>query len=266
MMPGAGISASRHRRPAVPARFRAGRGIEVKAAWLDNGLLHVDLARPQPESRVRTIQIGKQPQSASRQSAAAGLEASRSRHNGGPLSGPETHKAGASQIGGPPVRRNDERGLTHPEGAPRRDRPPRQASTSVICHRAARAARCAAGRLCEADHRGRRPGLRNPCGGWHADGGRRKPRWRSRRSASTTCWRPYSLSASAACRVGVIAPPGRCSGPLSGSAATRRVDPADMAVAAAVDHVQFAGRAVAEHQHLRRRDPSASPPRRPIGG
>ena len=34
-------------------------GIEVKGAWLDNGLLHIDLARPQPEIRVRTIEITK---------------------------------------------------------------------------------------------------------------------------------------------------------------------------------------------------------------
>jgi HSP20 family molecular chaperone IbpA len=39
--------------------FVLAEGIEVTAAWLDNGLLHVDLARPQPETRVRTIQIGK---------------------------------------------------------------------------------------------------------------------------------------------------------------------------------------------------------------
>lgn len=38
--------------------FVLAEGIEVKGAWLDNGLLHIDLARPQPEVRVRTIQIG----------------------------------------------------------------------------------------------------------------------------------------------------------------------------------------------------------------
>lgn len=32
-------------------------GIEVEGAWLDNGLLHVDLRRPQPEVRVKTIEI-----------------------------------------------------------------------------------------------------------------------------------------------------------------------------------------------------------------
>lgn len=37
--------------------FVLAEGIEVKGAWLDNGLLHIDLARPQPEVRVKTIQI-----------------------------------------------------------------------------------------------------------------------------------------------------------------------------------------------------------------
>jgi HSP20 family molecular chaperone IbpA len=39
--------------------FVLAEGIEVKGAWLDNGLLHIDLARPQPEVRVKTIQINK---------------------------------------------------------------------------------------------------------------------------------------------------------------------------------------------------------------
>ena len=39
--------------------FVLAEGIEVKGAWLDNGLLHIDLARPQPEVRVKTIEIGK---------------------------------------------------------------------------------------------------------------------------------------------------------------------------------------------------------------
>ncbi len=37
--------------------FVLAEGIEVRGAWLDNGLLHVDLERPVPESRVRTIAI-----------------------------------------------------------------------------------------------------------------------------------------------------------------------------------------------------------------
>ena len=31
----------------------------MKGAWLDNGLLHIDLARPQPEPRVKTIAINR---------------------------------------------------------------------------------------------------------------------------------------------------------------------------------------------------------------
>lgn len=49
-----GIAARQFQRAFVLAE-----GIEVKGAWLDNGLLHIDLARPQPEVRVRTIQICK---------------------------------------------------------------------------------------------------------------------------------------------------------------------------------------------------------------
>ncbi len=47
-----GIAARQFQRAFVLAE-----GIEVKGAWLDNGLLHIDLARPQPESRVKTIEI-----------------------------------------------------------------------------------------------------------------------------------------------------------------------------------------------------------------
>ena len=49
-----GIAARQFQRAFVLAE-----GIEVRAAWLDNGLLHIDLARPQPESRVRTIAINQ---------------------------------------------------------------------------------------------------------------------------------------------------------------------------------------------------------------
>ena len=45
-----GIAARQFQRAFVLAE-----GIEVKGAWLDNGLLHIDLARPQPEPRVKTI-------------------------------------------------------------------------------------------------------------------------------------------------------------------------------------------------------------------
>jgi len=47
-----GIAARQFQRAFVLAE-----GIEVRGAWLDNGLLHIDLARPQPESKVKTIQI-----------------------------------------------------------------------------------------------------------------------------------------------------------------------------------------------------------------
>ena len=47
-----GIAARQFQRAFVMAE-----GIEVRGAWLDNGLLHIDLARPMPETRVRTIQI-----------------------------------------------------------------------------------------------------------------------------------------------------------------------------------------------------------------
>ncbi len=48
-----GIAARQFQRAFVMAE-----GIDVKGAWLDNGLLHIDLARPQPQVRVKTIPIG----------------------------------------------------------------------------------------------------------------------------------------------------------------------------------------------------------------
>ena len=47
-----GIAARQFQRSFVLAD-----GIEVASANLDNGLLHIDLVRPQPETRVRTIEI-----------------------------------------------------------------------------------------------------------------------------------------------------------------------------------------------------------------
>ena len=47
-----GIAARQFQRSFVLAE-----GIEVRGAWLDNGLLHVDLVRPAVEPRVRTIPI-----------------------------------------------------------------------------------------------------------------------------------------------------------------------------------------------------------------
>jgi HSP20 family molecular chaperone IbpA len=49
-----GIAARQFQRAFVMAE-----GIEVRGAWLDSGLLHIDLARPLPESRVKTIRISK---------------------------------------------------------------------------------------------------------------------------------------------------------------------------------------------------------------
>jgi len=49
-----GIAARQFQRVFVLAE-----GIEVTGAWTDNGLLHVDLKRPQPETRVKAISIGK---------------------------------------------------------------------------------------------------------------------------------------------------------------------------------------------------------------
>ena len=47
-----GIAARQFQRSFVLAE-----GIEVSGAWLDNGLLHIDLVRPSLESRVRTVEI-----------------------------------------------------------------------------------------------------------------------------------------------------------------------------------------------------------------
>ena len=62
-----GIAARQFQRSFVLAE-----GIEVHGATLDNGLLHIDLQRPLPETRVRTIKI--ETASSSRQPAAIDLE------------------------------------------------------------------------------------------------------------------------------------------------------------------------------------------------
>jgi HSP20 family molecular chaperone IbpA len=49
-----GIAARQFQRSFVLAE-----GIEVRGAWLDNGLLHIELAKPQPEVRVKTIPISR---------------------------------------------------------------------------------------------------------------------------------------------------------------------------------------------------------------
>lgn len=48
-----GIAARQFQRAFVLAE-----GIDVEGAWLDNGLLHIDLKRPLPEVRVKSIRIG----------------------------------------------------------------------------------------------------------------------------------------------------------------------------------------------------------------
>lgn len=48
-----GIAARQFQRSFVLAE-----GIDISGAWLDHGLLHIDLARPQPEIRVKRIEIG----------------------------------------------------------------------------------------------------------------------------------------------------------------------------------------------------------------
>ena len=49
-----GIAARQFQRAFVLAE-----GIEVKNAFLDSGLLHIDLQRPVPETKVRTVKIQK---------------------------------------------------------------------------------------------------------------------------------------------------------------------------------------------------------------
>ncbi len=51
-----GIAARQFQRAFVLAE-----GIDITGAWLDSGLLHIDLARPQPEVRVKRIEISKGP-------------------------------------------------------------------------------------------------------------------------------------------------------------------------------------------------------------
>jgi HSP20 family molecular chaperone IbpA len=61
-----GIAARQFQRSFVLAE-----GIEVSGAVLDNGLLHIDLFRPQVESRVRTVEIKSGATSASKRTLAA---------------------------------------------------------------------------------------------------------------------------------------------------------------------------------------------------
>ncbi|HLG90535.1 MAG TPA: Hsp20 family protein [Alphaproteobacteria bacterium] len=53
-----GIAARQFQRSFVLAE-----GIEVTGAWMDNGLLHIDLIRPMPETRIKTVEIKSAPKS-----------------------------------------------------------------------------------------------------------------------------------------------------------------------------------------------------------
>ena len=65
-----GIAARQFQRSFVLAE-----GIEVRGAWLDNGLLHIDLVRPTVETRVRTVEIRTPGDSGSHNLRAVGGEA-----------------------------------------------------------------------------------------------------------------------------------------------------------------------------------------------
>jgi HSP20 family molecular chaperone IbpA len=62
-----GIAARQFQRSFVLAE-----GIEVSGAWLDNGLLHIDLVRPEAESRVRSVEIKSGSNAAKRASVGSG--------------------------------------------------------------------------------------------------------------------------------------------------------------------------------------------------
>ena len=64
-----GIAARQFQRAFVLAE-----GIDITGAWLDSGLLHIDLARPQPEVRVKRIEIAKRPEHPSGEAARPGGE------------------------------------------------------------------------------------------------------------------------------------------------------------------------------------------------
>ncbi|GAN62224.1 Hsp20 family protein [Acetobacter indonesiensis] len=54
--------------------FVLAEGIEIGGAWLDNGLLHIDLFRPQPEVRVKRIEIMQPGQKGQTVTSAAALK------------------------------------------------------------------------------------------------------------------------------------------------------------------------------------------------
>lgn len=39
--------------------FILAEGIDISGAWMDNGLLHIDIVRPQPETRIKRIKISQ---------------------------------------------------------------------------------------------------------------------------------------------------------------------------------------------------------------
>ncbi|MCG8543362.1 MAG: Hsp20 family protein [Alphaproteobacteria bacterium] len=59
-----GIAARQFQRTFVLAD-----GIEVRGAEIDNGLLHIDIVRPEPESRVRKVEIASSKRSGVKKSA-----------------------------------------------------------------------------------------------------------------------------------------------------------------------------------------------------
>ncbi|MCQ8279468.1 Hsp20 family protein [Acetobacteraceae bacterium KSS8] len=69
-----GIAARQFQRAFVLAE-----GIDITGAWLDSGLLHIDLARPQPEVRVKRIEIAKAPERAREDARPIGTEMVRTR-------------------------------------------------------------------------------------------------------------------------------------------------------------------------------------------
>ena len=64
-----GIAARQFQRAFVMAE-----GIEVKGAWLDNGLLHIDLMRPLIEPKVRRVEIRADGKSATHQAIDIGAD------------------------------------------------------------------------------------------------------------------------------------------------------------------------------------------------
>jgi HSP20 family molecular chaperone IbpA len=67
-----GIAARQFQRAFVLAE-----GITVKGAWLDNGLLHIDLLRPEPEVRVRSIPISTGAKAGGAEGSTAGKPAAK---------------------------------------------------------------------------------------------------------------------------------------------------------------------------------------------